>query len=185
METFDGKPQIHGYAAVFNSRSQILYTPKGSPFVEIIRPGAFARSLGEADVRCLLNHDPNQLLGRRGAGTLNLIEDTRGLLYTNDPPNNSVGRDATEWLQRGDITGSSFSFAAVDEDWSLGDDGLAVRELREVHLFDVGPVAFPAYLEASAAYRSYERKFHPAPVQTFPTDEQRNLLLRLRLAELR
>ncbi len=189
----NGAPKIRGYAAVFNSRSQVMTTPKGKPFVETIAPGAFKRALdGGADVRGLANHEPTQLLGRRGAGTLRIGEDDRGLYYEIDPPDTTAGRDTVASLKRGDMAGSSFAFAVVEDDWSKDDAGMAVRELRSVHLFDVGPVTFPAYLEASAAYRSYDAFAEriapevPAPRLspfTYPTREQAAVLLRLRLIE--
>ena len=202
----DGKNMICGYGAVFNSRSQVMYTAKGSPFVERIRPGAFRRAIAEADVRALLNHDPNKILGRRGAGTLRVVEDELGLPYEIDPPDVSYARDLAVSLGRRDITGSSFSFATVEDDWSMGEDGIAIRELRDVHLFDVGPVTFPAYPATSAgrrslapddpACRSYERfverraaeqateEATPPPAPWQPSPEQVRTLQRMRLALL-
>jgi HK97 family phage prohead protease len=181
-----GRPMIRGYAAVFNSRSQVMTTPGGKPFVETIAPGAFRRSLLEADVAGLFNHDASKLLGRRSVGTLRLAEDERGLVYEIDPPDTSYARDLVASLSRRDISGSSFSFATVEDDWSKDADGLAVRELRQAHVFDVGPVTFPAYLEASAAYRSYDLAHPPggAPEIIAPTPGQVRALQRLRLASL-
>ena len=51
QKTGSDKPTISGYAAVFNSMSEDL-----GGFVEVIRPGAFKRSLAEgADVRCVFS----------------------------------------------------------------------------------------------------------------------------------
>lgn len=178
-----GKARIRGYAAVFNSPSQILVAG-GKEFVETIKPGAFSRALAEADVRGLFNHDANLLLGRRLAGTMQLTEDSRGLAYVIDPPANSVGQNVIEWLRRGDVTGSSFSFSVVADRWAKDDTGRQVRELMDVHLYDVGPVTFPAYLEASAAYRSLEQHeaAAAAAARTYPTPEQSRTLQRLALA---
>ncbi len=61
-----------------------------------------------------------------------------------------------------------------------------VRELRAVHVFDVGPVTFPAYSEASIAYRSYdaflEQGSRHIKVHT-PSADQVAALLRLRLTD--
>ena len=180
-----GKRTIEGYGAVFNSRSQTLYTEAGNPFVETIKPGAFAKSLTESDVRGLYNHNTDRLLGRRGAGTLRLAEDSTGLHYSIDLGNRSYDRDLEESLDRKDVIGSSFSFATVDDDWTEGDGGVFVRELRQVHLFDVGPVVFPAYRAATATCRSYEKfaevrsakNAPPPPAISYPTPDQRALLL--------
>jgi uncharacterized protein len=151
------KPKVRGYAAVFNSRSEVMKTEKGDRFVETIRPGAFKRSLEGADVRALIDHDPARLLGRRSSGTLRLGEDDYGLWYEVDPPNASYARDLRESLKRGDISGSSFSFATVDDAWNELEGGILHRELREAHVFDVGPVAFPAYRSTIASFRSLDQ----------------------------
>ena len=178
-------PRISGYAAVFNSRSQKLRTDAGDEFVETIRPGTFARALGESDIRGLIDHDPKRILGRRSAGTLRVWEDAHGLGYEIDAPDVSYARDLAVSLKRGDISGSSFSFAVIDDAWGEGEDGMAVRELRSVHLFDVGPVAFPAYLATSAMCRSLGVYNESRTRLRYPTAEQVRLLNHLRLLELR
>ena len=70
----DEENKIVGYAAVFNQ----LYVDLG-PFREKIAPGAFKKTIQEADVRALWNHDPNFVLGRTKSGTLKLQEDDKGL----------------------------------------------------------------------------------------------------------
>src|SRR5438270_8135031 len=73
------KPGIEGYAAVFNEQFDSGW------FIETIKPGAFTRALKEKqDVRCLFNHDPNNLLGRTKSGTLSLKQDDSGLSYECD-----------------------------------------------------------------------------------------------------
>lgn len=138
-----------GYAAVFDRRSQNL-----GGFVEYVRPGAFRKTLQEADVRALFNHDPNFLLGRRNAGTLRLEEDEVGLRYEVDLPDTTTGRDVAALLRRGDLYGSSFGFRTIKDDWNLTEDGFPVRHLVDVALLDVGPVTNPAYTDATAAVRS-------------------------------
>lgn len=138
-----------GYASVFESTSQNL-----GGFVERVAPGAFKKTLQEADVRALFNHDQNQLLGRVSSGTLRLAEDDKGLRYEVDLPNTQLGRDLTELLRRGDITGSSFGFRTIEDDWSETREGYPMRTLRQVALVDVSPVVYPAYLAAEASLRS-------------------------------
>jgi len=142
-----GRLVAEGYAARFESMSQNL-----GGFTETIRPGAFKKTLKEADVRALFNHDPHLVLGRNVAGTLRLEENAEGLLYEVDLPDTSTGRDVATLLERGDISGSSFGFQTIADNW---DDGqpIPVRTLLEVALRDVGPVTFPAYVDASSALR--------------------------------
>jgi HK97 family phage prohead protease len=154
----DGRAAIIGYAAVYNRLSLDL-----GGFREEILPGAFdkilSRQRGKGDVVALFNHDSNIVLGRSSSGTLELSSDDKGLKYVVTPP---VSRaDVLELIQRRDVRGSSFAFTVdpKNESFRTGDDGKAIRQIREVSgLYDVGPVLNPAYpsTSASVALRSYE-----------------------------
>ncbi|MFG0501053.1 HK97 family phage prohead protease [Pseudomonas putida] len=149
-------PMIIGYGAVFNLRSELL----GGQFVEEIAPGAFDDVLTQ-DVRGLFNHNPTYLLGRLPNGTLRLSVDARGLRYEIDPPDTQTVRDLVLTpLARGDMTGSSFTMRVAEDEWRQEGD-LIVRTIRRIsELRDVGPVAFPAYPDASAAQRSLDAWKH-------------------------
>jgi uncharacterized protein len=154
----DGRAAIIGYAAVYNRLSLDL-----GGFREEILPGAFDRILtrqrGKQDVVALFNHDSNIVLGRTSSGTLELSSDEKGLRYVVTPP---VSRaDVLELISRKDVSGSSFAFTVdpKQESFRTGEDGKAIRQIREVSgLYDVGPVLVPAYPATSAAVamRSYE-----------------------------
>jgi uncharacterized protein len=153
----DEGPKISGYAAVFNQLSEDL-----GGFVEQIEPGAFSEAIPVSDVRALINHDRNMILGRNLAGTLALFEDEQGLGYVIDPPQTSYATDLLASLARGDVSQSSFGFLVGDDYWlppSTETGGLPVRVITRVsELFDVSPVTFPAYSQTSAAVR--ERVYH-------------------------
>lgn len=141
--------KIVGYAAVFESLSENL-----GGFREKIQRGAFKRSLENgADVRALMNHDPNYVLGRNKSGTLNLSEDERGLKISIDPPNTQWAKDLLESMKRGDISEMSFAFQTLDDKWEE-ENGQTVRTLKEVDISDVSVVTYPAYKAASAQVRS-------------------------------
>ena len=130
---------LRGYAAVFNSPSQPL------PFIETIEPGAFRDSLkSRNDVKLLWNHDTSIVLGSTRAGTLRLIEDSRGLLVEADLPQTQAGKDAAISIQRGDVTAFSFGFRipAGGDVWNSANERILKRV--NVHEVSVG-VAFPAY----------------------------------------
>lgn len=147
------KKKLSGYSAVFNRDSVVL--GGWFRFIERILPGAFSETLRTADVRCLFNHDANMVLGRSQARTLRLVEDDKGLLMECDPPATSVGADVTALVERGDISGQSFSFVTIEDRWTFyKDDRPAFRELIKVELYDVGPVTFPAYPDTDVAARS-------------------------------
>lgn len=149
-----GAPMIAGYAAVFNTRSDLL----GGFFVELIAPGAFDDVLAQ-DTRGLFNHDPNYLLGRTTSGTLRLTVDERGLAYEIDTPDTQTIRDlVVAPIARRDMSGSSFAMrVAPGGDTWHEEDGVIVRTIYKVaELRDVGPVSFPAYPDSSAAQRSHD-----------------------------
>lgn len=142
------KTYVEGYAAVFERRSGNL-----GGFVEVVKPTAFNKTMREADVRALWNHDPSLVLGRNKAGTLDLSRDEKGLYYRAMMPNTTYARNLFELLERGDITQSSFTFFKVQDDWELVNmDGgdFPQRSLMEVGLVDVSPVTFPAYEDATS-----------------------------------
>ena len=141
----DGKDVIEGHAAVFDRLSQNL-----GGFVERVNRGAFKKTITEADVRALMNHDENYVLGRNKSGTLELSEDNSGLYYRISPPDTTYARDLLVVMERGDITQSSFAFYTVEDDWGTTDQDFPLRDLREVKLVDVSPVTYPAYLDADS-----------------------------------
>lgn len=149
----DGSAVIEGHAAVFDSWSETL----GGifPFKEIVRKGAFNESIGKDDIRALFNHDPNYVLGRNRAGTLELVEDEVGLRVRISPPETSWARDVQTSIRRGDITQMSIGFMVEDDDWRT-ENGMDVRELRKVKLFDVSPVTFPAYTATDVGVRAMQ-----------------------------
>lgn len=153
----DDMRRIVGYAAVYNSLSEEIFG-----FREIIMPGAARDVIEMEDVRALINHDSNLILGRTTAGTLRLFEDERGLRYEIDPPDTQYARDLIVSLDRGDVNQSSFGFRVEmeDEEWR-GPDEDSPLPLRIIHkfsrLFDVSPVTFPAYPETSVSMRALDK----------------------------
>ena len=145
----DESGMIVGHAAVFNSPTEIF------GFREVVAPGAF-KGHKDNDVRALINHDPNLILGRNKAGTLELAEDSKGLAVRIDPPDTSYARDLAVSLRRGDISQMSFGFRVTKEEWEEGKDGeMDLRTLKEVELLDVSAVTYPAYPDTDVAQRHH------------------------------
>lgn len=146
-----GTVPIVGYGAVFYREgvpgTEYDLTLDGS-IVERIEPGAFDRVLRERqNTAGLLNHDQNFILGRVGSGTMRLSVDSIGLRYEIDAdPENPFAAHAISAIRRGDVSGSSFGFIVSGVRWEELPDGRVIRYIEEVsHLFDVGPVTYPAY----------------------------------------
>ena len=156
----DGLAHVTGHAAVFDVETTI-----GGWFREIIKPGAFKRALAEGqDVRALINHEVTPVLARTKSGTLTLREDKVGLAVDFTLPESQIS--IRESLKREDIDQMSFSFIPKIET-RIEEDGepLTLFEVRDVDLFDVSLVTFPAYTDTDAqlarakgdeeAYREY------------------------------
>jgi HK97 family phage prohead protease len=142
----DKLPMIAGYAAVFNTLSVDLWG-----FREKIAPGAFAGSLND-DVRALWNHETGIVLGRTKSGTLRLAEDDTGLAIEIDPP--ASAGNYIETIKRGDVDQMSFAFRTLEQAWDEDDDGVLIRTLLKVKLYEVSPVTFPAYPATNVGVRS-------------------------------
>jgi HK97 family phage prohead protease len=171
---------VRGYAAMFGKRSSNLGYGTFE-FYEIIERGAFDDVLKD-DVRCLFNHDANLILARskNGDGTLKFGSDDTGLWYECEPDvEQTYSRDLLVALKRGDVDQSSFAFSLTQEGqkWEEtreGEKTVVLRTIKKVsRLYDVSPVTYPAYPDATVALRSLE-EFRATitpptpPVSTFP-----------------
>lgn len=161
----DGTARFSGYASVFNSRTAI-----GNPlrwgFYEEIAPGAFTKTLSEGDARMLIDHDSYYVVSRSSAGTLALSEDDRGLAVDSAlDPELSYVRDLTANLRNGNVSGMSFGFFVIKDEWNSetieveGADPVEVdvRVIREVRLIEVSAVTFPAYPDTEAEVKAVAR----------------------------
>jgi hypothetical protein len=150
---------IKGYAAKFNTFSESLpiHDERGQQigtFRECLLPGCFTEAIKTSDVRALVNHDANQILGRTISGTLRLMEDSVGLRFENDPPDTNFARDIQVSMGRGDISQCSFGFRVAKGGDTYRKDPETpngyIREIRSVaKLFDVSVVTYPAYLDTN------------------------------------
>lgn len=149
IRSADEPPKVAGYVATFNKWSEDL-----GGFREQVRPGAFTKSIAKDDIRSLFNHDPNYVIGRTKADTLTLEEDAKGLKFEAVPPDTQWARDLMVSIDRGDISGCSFSFRTIKDDWN---ENMTERALIECQVADGGPVTFPAYPSTSVSVRALAR----------------------------
>ena len=166
------KTKLRGHALVFNSLSENL-----GFFREMIAPEAVDRTFSEnIDVRALVDHDPAKILGRLTAHTLTMAKDKRGLSVEIDPPDTSYSRDVIESVRRGDITGMSFAFRGLKDQWDETTDP-PTRTVLDMRVHEVSIVTFPAYpaTDVAAAQRSLEQ--HRADMRGSLDLYKRKLLL--------
>ena len=144
---------IEGYFVVFNSETELF---PGA--YEEIAPEAFNNTLSN-DIRALINHDTNLVLGRTKAGTLELEVDEKGLfgrIKINE--NDTDAMNLYERVKRGDVDQCSFGFNILKEDVEHRDDGTIKWTIREIDLHEVSVVTFPAYQETSVQARMREKE---------------------------
>lgn len=151
---------VIGYATVYDSP----YDVAGGPplgFRETIARGSAKKSIRDRDdVRFLINHD-GVPLARTGSETMTLRSDDLGLLVTAGLDLRSVtARDAVIAMERGDLTEMSFAFQAIRQEWN---DDYTERVIREVKLFDVSLVTYPANPATSATLDGERAESVPEP----------------------
>jgi uncharacterized protein len=161
--------KIRGHAAVYNKLSEDM-----GGFREMMEPGAFTETIARDDIRSLLNHTPNYILGRNKAGTLKVEEEVKGVYYEITPPDTRYARDLMVSIERGDVSQCSIIFQIdskkgerwlVDGEEKPAMDAFAAmwgeskhkieRHVMKARLFDVGPVTFPAYPQTDVKIRDY------------------------------
>ena len=152
---------LEGYAAVFNSETDLGH------FREVIKPGAFDDVM-DNDVRCLINHDPNLILGRTTNGTLELSQDERGLKYRVKLGAQQYAKDLYESVKRGDISQSSFAFTIDKQSWNEERTVRSVDKVRQ--LLDCSPVCYPAYAAATVQARDLQPEVEQAAEAPMPEE---------------
>ena len=157
VESLDARGRtVHGYAALYNTLSEDL-----GGYREKLAPGAF-KAVVDSDVRALLNHSANEVLGRTKSGTLRLFDEERGLRFELDLPDSPLGQNVREAVRRRDLDGASFRFEVGDEEWQ--DDVrtiVTVKALRDVTL-----ATYPAYPAASVELRTRPPREEPKMDET-------------------
>ena len=125
--------EIEGYVNAIERKSKPLWSRIGK-FVERICKGAFKRAIERNDdIRILLNHNPERDLGGTKDGNLELEEDNIGLharATITDP-------DVIKKAKNGDLVGWSFGFSDRDVDQRMDEDGMPLRDVRDLDLYEV------------------------------------------------
>ena len=162
----DADPTLFGHFAVFDRWTEINSWFEGH-FLERIAPGAFRKTFRENRdrIRALFQHGQDPQVGDKPIGSIDeLREDDEGAYYEV-----SLFRGLPDLIMEGLRSkqyGASFRFEVMREEREEkpkasehNPSGLAERTLKELRLFEFGPVTFPAYAEASAGVRSLTDHF--------------------------
>lgn len=161
---------VSGTGVVFNSPSADL-----GGFIEIILPSAVNNVLNKSDILFLMNHQVERgCLARssKGKGSLTLKADNKALNYSFQAPAFALGDELLENIKRGDIKGSSFSFAVAKggDTWEKR-DGKNIRTISQFDaIYDISAVYRPAYPDTQIALRSLA-EFEKQPAKRNITDD--------------
>lgn len=169
-EPSDGRT-LEGYGAVFDTLTEI--DSWEGTFQESIRKGAFRKSLRERTPVIQFDHGRHPLIGSIPLGSFTeLKEDDHGLWVSARLSDNWLIQPIRDAIADGAVTGMSFRFQVVRDEWRdvngklikpeelyellwmPGDRGPIQRTITEVKLHEVGPVVFPAYAETSVGVRA-------------------------------
>lgn len=132
----DGEMTFTGLAAHYNNVDG---------YRDIVLPGAFAATMAQHDAAAtkpamLWNHDAKAL----PIGVWIDWEDSQeGLKMTGRFLDTQAGRDAYQAVKSGAVNGLSIGYTTVDFE-IVRDDGLTIRHLKAVDLWEVSVVTFPA-----------------------------------------
>lgn len=147
------------------------------PFTEVVRAGAFTKTLSEgADVAFLVNHT-GMTLARTKSGTLQLAEDGTGLLAEADlDPSSPHVQALRSAMERGDIDEMSFAFWVVRQQWS---PDYEQRDILEVAMNkgDVSAVNYGANPHTTGA--TLHARELAAHLERLPADQRREVFDRL------
>ena len=120
---------------------------------EVFAPDCFSASIKGDDARCLLNSDPQRVLGRVSSGTLDLWEKRGGLFFLVHAPQTGYSDDLLTLIARGDITDATAVFWILAHRNQQDAAGLC-RIVTKARLVAVGPASFGlmdgAYVDAEA-----------------------------------
>lgn len=183
-EDNDGRT-MEGYAAVFDTPTEI--NSWEGKFSERIAPGAFRKTIRERKPVLQFDHGKDARTGSIPIGAFKEIrEDGEGLFVSARLFDNPVVEPIRQAIEGGALSGMSFRFRVVRDEWRdnadkvvRGDEledllwdrdsdrGPLKRTIKEVELFEAGPVVFPAYPETSVGVRSISDEDRAALVEEY------------------
>jgi hypothetical protein len=164
---------MYGHFTVFDTWSEIDSFWEGQ-FLERIARGSFKKTIRDnrAGFRVQYDHGYDTFVGSAPLGPIEVLrEEDEGPYYEVPLLDTDYNRDRVQpllsgQLMNGDATGesllgASFRFRVIRDEWNEEPDpsddnpkGLPERTIREVALYEFGPVVFPAYPTATAKVRS-------------------------------
>lgn len=120
---------MKGYASTFGNVDRVG---------DIVAKGAFLKSLSERTPKLLSQHDTDDVIG----GVDTIYETDTGLYFESKmPKENSIVKDLVPLIKMGAIDSISIGFNTIVSEYNQ-DTG--IRTLKEVELWEISVVTFPA-----------------------------------------
>ena len=132
-------------------------------FLERTVAGAFKKTIRENrdNIKVLYDHGHDYHIGNKVLGPIKTLREdpVTGPVAEVQLLDTSYNRDLLPGLEAG-VYGSSFRFRVVKEEWNEdpgrsdhNPDGIPERTIKEVRLYEFGPVTFPANPDSTAGVR--------------------------------
>lgn len=163
---------LHGHFTTFDDWSEIDSWWEGR-FMERTVEGAFKKTIKEQfdRIRVQFDHGYDSFVGSAPLGPIDILrEEPKGPYYEVPLLDTDYNRDRMLPMLRGQlmdgthsgsVLGASYRFRVTKEDWvepskssAHNPEKLPERTIREVLLYEFGPVVFPAFPNATAGVRS-------------------------------
>lgn len=168
MRDADVLGSVFGHFSVFDTPYRISSWWEGD-FIETVARGSFTKTMTERRDRIVsaFDHGFDPTIGDKVLGPFTrLEEDDVGAAYAIDLLDTSYNRDLMPALKRG-LYGSSFRFQVLKDEWDMepdrsdsNPDALPERTVKEVRLFEAGPVTYPASPSATAKMRGATDQYY-------------------------
>lgn len=157
-------------------------------FLERIVKGAFKKTIREnrRNIKVLFDHGYDPQIGNKVLGTIDdLREEDDGPLGVVTLFDTSYNRDLIPGIEAG-AYGASFRFRVIRDEWNdnpgrseHNPDGIPERTIKEVRLFEFGPVTFPANPDSTVGVRCMTDEYYER-IRSRNPDQVDELLARAR-----
>ncbi len=174
----DAATTLFGNFTIFEQWNEIDSYFEGR-FLERTVPGSFKKTIKENRdrIKVQFDHGYDTFIGSSPLGPIDVLrEDDNGPYYEVPLLDTDYNRDRMlpllsgrlmDGTLTGSVLGASYRFRVTKEDWveptkatADNPERLPERTIREVSLYEFGPVTFPAQLAATAGVRSVSLTDH-------------------------
>lgn len=156
----EGKKFLRGYALLFNEQTKPY---RGWDELEEIAPEAL-EGLDLSDMRALVNHNCDLLLGRVGKNARFEIDDAGLFVEVELHQGVQFAKDYYQLIKAGIMDGMSFAFMIEKYEYDTKKNLLRITKISD--LWEVSFVTFPAYEQTVAIARETQKAgmgLEPAP----------------------